>query len=61
MNIKLSRDLSKELGKRKVFEEDSYEDIIWDLVEDKMELLEETKRTIKEYEENKMKFVHFKG
>ena len=45
------------LKKRKLHEKESYEDVIWDLLEDTMELSEETKRDIeiaqKEYAEGK--------
>ncbi|MDD5133311.1 MAG: hypothetical protein PHD81_01680 [Candidatus Nanoarchaeia archaeon] len=44
--IKLSSDILKELNKRKVFKEDTYEDIIWGLLEKDMELSEETKKAI---------------
>ena len=33
-----------------MYDKESYEDIIWDLVEDTMELSEETKRDIKQSE-----------
>lgn len=33
-------------------EKESYEEIVWDLIEDRMELSEETKRNIKEAEED---------
>ena len=46
--IQVSEDLKKELTRRKVFRNDTYEDIIWDLREDTMELREETKRHIAE-------------
>jgi predicted transcriptional regulator len=44
--IQVSEDLKKELTRRKVFRNDTYEDIIWDLLEDTMELSEKTKRHI---------------
>jgi predicted transcriptional regulator len=44
--IQVSEDLKKELTRRKVFRNDTYEDIIWDLLEDTMELSEKTKRNI---------------
>ncbi len=42
--IQVSADLLKELKKRKLFEKESYEDVIWGIIEDTMELSEETKR-----------------
>lgn len=55
--IQVSDDLKKELSKRKLFDNESYEEVIWGLVEDTMELSEETKRDIKqaekEYKEGK--------
>ena len=34
------------LQKRKLYDKESYEEVIWDLVEDSMELSEETKRNM---------------
>lgn len=52
--IQVSEELVKELKNRKMFDNESYEDVIWDLVEDTKELSEETKKQIdqarKEYE-----------
>ena len=45
--IQVSKDLLKELKNRKMYSKESYEDIIWDLLEDTMELSEETKKSIK--------------
>ena len=36
----------------KMHNKESYEDIIWDLIEDRMELSKETKKSIAEYEED---------
>ena len=44
--IQVSRDLLETLQKRKLYDKESYEEVIWDLVEDSMELNEETKRDI---------------
>ncbi len=44
--IQISKDLQKELAKRKMFERESYEEIIWDLIEDTKELSAETKAAI---------------
>ena len=46
--IPVSEDLLEELEKRRVFEEDGCEDIIWDVLEESMELSEETKKDIKQ-------------
>ena len=47
------------LKKRKLVDKESYESVIWDLVEDTMELSEETKRNIaqsrEEYKQGKYK------
>ena len=42
--IQISEELLKTLKKRKINDKESYENIIWDLLEDTMELSEETKR-----------------
>lgn len=44
--IQVSRGLLETLQKRKLYGKESYEEVIWDLVEDSMELSEETKRNI---------------
>ena len=49
--IQISEDLLNELKNRKQYSKESYEKIIWDLLEDSMELSEETKRQIKKSEE----------
>jgi len=46
--IQISSTLKKELLKRKLFVKETYEEIIWDLIEDSMELSEETKKTIEQ-------------
>ena len=57
MEIEISKDIQKELDKRKSSSDDTYEEIIWDLLEDTMELSEETKKRIenarKEIEQGK--------
>jgi predicted transcriptional regulator len=50
--IQVSEKLVDELKNRKMYDKESYEEIIWDLLEDSMELSEETKRNIKEAEED---------
>ena len=44
--IQISRELLKTLKNKKMHEKESYEDIIWDLIEDCKELSEETKKNI---------------
>ncbi len=46
--IQISRHLLKKLKGRKIFEDDSYEDVIWDSLEEKMELSEKTERHIEQ-------------
>ncbi len=46
--IQISDDLLNILRKRKLSEKESYEKIIWDLLEDTQELSEETKKDIEE-------------
>ena len=50
--IQVSDKLIKEIKNRKMYEKESYEDVIWDLLEDSMELSEETKRNIKKSEKD---------
>lgn len=44
--IQISTDLQGELSKRKLYDRETFEEVIWDLIEDTMELSEETKRNI---------------
>ena len=44
--IQVSQELQKELTERKLSENETYEEVIWDMLEDVMELSEETKRSI---------------
>ena len=46
--IQISNDLQKELTNRKLYDQETYEEVIWDLVEDTQEINEETKRDIAE-------------
>ncbi|MEX2017274.1 MAG: hypothetical protein WD876_02275 [Candidatus Pacearchaeota archaeon] len=46
--IQISKDLLGKLQKMKMHAKESYESIIWDLLEDRMELSKETKRDIDE-------------
>ena len=45
--IQVSSDLVEELKNRKMYNKESYEEIIWDLLENTKELSEETKLKIK--------------
>lgn len=45
-SIQISKELLEKLKKMKIHEKESYEDLIWDLIEDRMELSEETKKRI---------------
>ena len=63
--IQISRELQKKLEARKLSLNESYENVIEDLLEDTMELSEETKNEIgqsrKEYKEGKVhKWAHIK-
>jgi len=55
--IQISKKLQEELQKKKMYDKETYEEVIWDLLEDTMELSEETKRNIvqaeKEFKEGK--------
>jgi hypothetical protein len=44
--IQISKTLKKELLKRKIFNKETYEEIIWDLIEDNKEISEQTKKEI---------------
>lgn len=46
--IQISSDLQNTLSKRKISDRETYEEIIWDLLEDTMELSEETKKDIEQ-------------
>ena len=46
--IQISENLLETLKKRKMSEKESYEEVIWDLIEDTMELSEQTKKDIEE-------------
>lgn len=47
-SIQISKKLQQELLKRKFFDKETYEDIIWDIIEDTAELSEQTKKDIAE-------------
>ena len=61
--IQISKDLLNNLKARKMYDKESYEDILWDLLEDTLELSEQTKKDIEksrqEFEEGKEYFVNF--
>jgi predicted transcriptional regulator len=50
--IQISEELQSRLTKRKMFDRETYEEIIWDLLEDSMELSEQTKSEIAEARED---------
>jgi len=50
--ISVSQELLSKLKERKMYNKESYEEVIWDALEDSMELSEETKKRIKLAEED---------
>lgn len=44
--IQISKTLQKELLKRKFFNKETYEEVIWDMIEDTKELNEQTKKEL---------------
>jgi predicted transcriptional regulator len=48
--IQISKDLLNTLKARKMYDNESYEDILWCLLEDSMEFSDETKKNIAEAE-----------
>ena len=58
--IQVSGSLLEQLKQMKLHEKESYEEIIWDLVEDRMELSKETKQAIANYE-NRMQKGDMRG
>jgi len=46
--IQISEKLQETLSQRKMYDRESYEEVIWDLLEDTMELSEETKKHIEQ-------------
>lgn len=44
--IQISQNLQKELNKMKLFSRETYEEVIWNVIEDTKELSEETKKDI---------------
>ncbi|MFH1849617.1 MAG: hypothetical protein ABH879_05510 [archaeon] len=45
--IQVSRELLSKLKERKLYDKESYEEVIWDALEDSMELSEETRKKIR--------------
>lgn len=58
-SIQISKDLLEKLKLMKIHNKESYEDLIWDLIEDRLEFSEETKKNIaqseKDFKEGKFK------
>ncbi len=48
--IQVSEKIIEQLKSRKMYDKESYEDIIWDLLEDSKELSDETKKRIMQSE-----------
>jgi len=46
--IQISPSLQAELNKRKLMDRETYEEVIWSLIEDNMEINEETKKELAE-------------
>ena len=46
--IQVSEELKRELKKLKIYQRETYEDVIWDLIEANMELSEEMKKHLEE-------------
>ena len=44
--IQVSEKLQKELTKRKMYDKETYEEVIWDLMEDTLELDDETRKEL---------------
>ena len=47
-SIQISKRLQKELIKRKFFDKETYEEVIWDMIEDNEELNAQTKKELAE-------------
>ena len=46
--IQISENLQKELSKKKLYDRETYEEILWNMIEDTTELSEETKKELAE-------------
>ncbi|MDP7457869.1 MAG: hypothetical protein QGH47_04035 [Candidatus Woesearchaeota archaeon] len=59
--IQISEELAEKLKDKKLFDKETYEEVIWDLIEDTQELSDQTKKEIeqsrKEIKEGKF-FTH---
>lgn len=59
--IQISEELQSTLSKKKIFDRETYEEVIWDILEDSLELNEETKKEIEEarleYKQGKFKTI----
>jgi hypothetical protein len=51
-SIQISKNLLEKLKLMKIHNKESYEDLIWDLIEDRMEFSEETKKNIAQSEKD---------
>ena len=49
-SIQVSKELLEKLKLMKIHNKESYEEIIWDLIEDRLEFSDETKKNIEESE-----------
>jgi len=47
-SIQISEELQEELVKRKLYNKETYEEVIWDLIEDSLELSKQTKAEIEQ-------------
>ena len=45
--IQISKDLQQEMVERKLFDNETYEEVIWNLIEDVMEISEETMKGLR--------------
>ena len=45
-SIQISEELQREIMNRKIYDKETYEEVIWDLIEDTQELSEQTKKEI---------------
>jgi len=50
--IQVSEGLQEVLTKKKLYDKETYEEVIWDLIEDSLELSEETKKNIEKSKED---------
>jgi len=53
--IQISEELQKTLNSKKLFERETYEEVIWDLIEDTLEINNETKKELQESREQAKK------